>query len=940
MTIVGRVDELNVLHSVAQESAGGALRLVVVEGEPGIGKTNLLRHAQTAVELLGHTVIWIRHDPVTAQLPFGGFAEVFGDVFGDVANTDGAMESLLDRNPLQPSSPALQRGIVAYVEAIEKHLANGPTTLFVEDLHFADSSTLIALGAVPRRLLGASLLVVATTRPGTHSEQSELLRTTFERAGSVAIRLGPLEEGDIIEVAREFLGHAPNLALAASLGAASGNPFLATQLALASTEPLKTAADSDGSEEGDVNRDQLPGKVRTAILRRLVPLSKELLHLIELASVFGDVFAVADLAAVADERATRVGPLMRDLIDRSFLEERGQQLAFRHHLVRSAVYENIPASVRAALHLDVARHLAAQNRPPMTVAHHFVHSYDLAGGEAVPWLRRAARIQSANDPDRAFALLEQAVALASPTEQLELEADRTIAYVMANRMSDALEVAARGLERITPSTHTANIRSELRLGSAAVLLSLGRSVEATQSLRGVIEETRDPSVRAFACGMAGLTSMLSGDAVNAEALANEAMEIATGDYGQATTTIALNVRARVAGNRLDFATSRRLAEAAIGVAVLDQTARSHGVMPYLFACMAARDDEDMRAYETWARLGYGEDRPGLAWSGPAYYGMRADMLRLSGNLSDALAEAETGMQVANETQSPLGSALCAATVIDISTRQGNLERAIQVHSEAQRWLGPAVASFGFDAFTTASMRLSKAKDPSFDNTNDLWSIWSFAVDNDTAILGRTLLLPMAIELQSSGQNERMAQLAIQLGDWPSRSAFERSSLIRAASLVSTGIGLQDLQIALDGIAVARNGPNRLQLADGLVGVSELAVRVGEGTRAADLFREAQSLYDELGCTLDATHLRVLGGRLGLRTRRGRPGKRAVTGWESLSPTETTVAKLVSEHLTNREIADALFVSHRTVETHLRNIFSRLSLDSRRELARRFAAEQR
>lgn len=920
---------------MAEQSAAGSLRIAVVEGEPGIGKTKLLQHVQGPIEALGHEVIWVRHDPLSSQLPFAGVAEVFGELDRGI----DATESFLDRNPLQSTSPALQRGVLHFIDAIEKRLSGGSVALFIEDLHFADSSTHVLLASIPRRLLGANLLVVATTRLGATSEQSEPLRTSLEMSGGFTLRLGPLSANEMLEVARDFLGHDPSAALNSSLGTASGNPFLATQLAMAwgdQSEPVQGSRETK-TEVGD--QDQLPGQVRVAILRRLLPLRNELVHLIEMAAVFGDLFAVADLAAVAGERVTKVWPLLRDLIDRQFLEERGTQLAFRHHLVRSAVYDHIPASLRAALHLDVARYLASSNRSPITVANHYLDAIDVVGAEAVPWLQLAARFQSANDPDAALAYLDKARTLATPFELDELETQRVFAYLFANRMQDAIDAAYRGLERLAASPEKANVRAELRLGATAGLLALGRSREATEAIGGVLDETTDESVKGFASGIASLTSMLSGETGPAEALAIEARGLAVGDYARATATLALNVQARVAGNRLDFATSRRLAEAAIEEASLDPTDRSSGLMPYLFACMAARDDEDMHTYEQWARLGYPDDRPGLAWSGPAYHGMRADMLRLSGQFGDALAEAETGMLVANETQSPLGSALCAATVIDIATRHGDLARATSAQSGSQRWLGPAVASFGFDAFTTASMRLASAKDPEFENTDELWNIWSFAVANETLILGRTLLLPLALALQTRGDLQRLAQLGDDLADWPDRSAYARSVLIRASCLVASGLARRDLATALDGIAVARSGPNRLQLADALVGVSELAHTVGDQTTAAECFRESQSLYEAMGCTLDVTNLRSFGKRFGLRTRPGRPGKRAVSGWESLSPTETKVARLVSLHLTNREIADVLFVSRRTVETHVRNIFGRLSIDSRRELARRFAAER-
>ena len=383
--LVGRAGELGSIDEVLAELGRGRPGVIELAGEPGIGKTRLLRELAARAEASGQLALSGSASELERNLPFSVFVDALDDY---VAGLEPATLAALDdevREELAHVFPSLSalapgREVAPQHERYRSHravrallarlAADRPLVLILDDVHWADPASRELLGALLRRPPAAAVLIALAVRP---RQMPERLAAALERAHRegllTRIMLRALTPGE----ARELLGGAVVGAKAAALYEDSGgNPFYLQQLARAAGRPARAT-----SAVAEVSRAiEVPSAIAAALAEELALLSGTARLVLEGAAVAGDPFELelaAAAAAIAEDPAiTAVDELLQlDLIRPADVPRR---FRFRHPLVRHAVYEAAPGGWRLGAHERCAEALTARGATAAARAHHLERS--------------------------------------------------------------------------------------------------------------------------------------------------------------------------------------------------------------------------------------------------------------------------------------------------------------------------------------------------------------------------------------------------------------------------------------------------------------------------------------------------------------------------------------------------------------------------------------
>ena len=398
LPVVGRDVELALLREALQSVAAGMGRVVLVEGEAGIGKTRLLRHTAEFGAALGLPVLTGGADKLERDRPFRAVLEALPlDLYG----SDRASET---PSPLERSDPEFV--VIDWIlDEMEQRCAVVPLVLLLEDLHWADPATLRTVQAIARRLAHLPMALVATFRPQAASPDLHELIEVVRGVGGHHLRLAPLRRSDITALVQGALDAEPDVALIELLDKAGGNPLYVLELsaALVHDGAIETV---DGTAV--LRADTVPPELRLVILRHLSTLPSTTVTMLKTGSVLGSRFSVTQLATVLQQAPTDLLQDLEGALHAGVLAGDDDRLTFRHELIREALYDEIPDAVRQALHRQVAARLIGTGTAPELVAEHVVLGATHGDGESVRWLRDAAVTAQRRSAPAAAALFRQA----------------------------------------------------------------------------------------------------------------------------------------------------------------------------------------------------------------------------------------------------------------------------------------------------------------------------------------------------------------------------------------------------------------------------------------------------------------------------------------------------------------------------------------------------
>ena len=453
---VGRADELVSLDRILGELDRGCPGAIELVGEPGIGKTRLLRELAARAAARGHLILSGAASEFEHDLPFSVFVDALdeyvaglepdrlavldGDVQAELAHVFPSLSALAGGQQVAPQHERYRSHRA--VRALLEHLAQAlPLVLVLDDFHWADSASVELLGALLRRQPAAAVLTAVALRP---RQTPERLAITLERAhrGAAVTRvdLGALT----LDEARQLLGERFDVARAALLYQESGgNPFYLEQLA----RPPARASQFTSAPEISVTGLDVPAAVAASLAEELTLLSDVGRLVLEGAAVAGDPFE-PELAAAAAATSEAAGMhavdelLGLDLIRSTDVPRR---FRFRHPLVRRAVYEATGGGWRLGAHERCAEALAARGASAAARAHHIERSARQGDLAAVAVLREAGEATARLAPESAARWLGGALRLlpeTAPTEdRTELLLARAWALAAAGRFTDSHEAA-------------------------------------------------------------------------------------------------------------------------------------------------------------------------------------------------------------------------------------------------------------------------------------------------------------------------------------------------------------------------------------------------------------------------------------------------------------------------------------------------------------------
>jgi DNA-binding CsgD family transcriptional regulator len=927
--LVGRDAELALTATEVDRLADGRAGVLVIEGEAGIGKTRLVQSMVDDARSRGLAAFSGRAHPFELTRPFGVVAAALGLNAQSLDPRSAAIGALLtgrDAGSRGPVGDIQYRVVEEIVDLVETACVERPVLLVAEDIHWADTASLLTILSIVRRLPLAPLLAVVTTRPSPLPGEVVRLLDDLAAGGGHTLRLPPLTPDDVAALASHVLGMSPGPGLTAMLAKAGGNPLWATAM-------LRSLADEGvlrhASDQVDVTSSDLPTSLGELVVRRLRDLPGPTLDLLQVAAVLGDAVSLRDVAAVARRTPSDVAGQLGAAYDAQLLDEVDERVVFRHQLVHDAIYQHVPAPARRLLHREAAVALMAAGADRLEVADHLVLGAERGDEQAVGWLRDAAREASGQAPLVTLELLRRAEALLPGGHR---DADVVSAEVVQAllRAGSVAEASARA-EAVLARQHAVEVDTPLRLALVGALALQNRTEELTALVDaslgtpgrlGPAEQALMLAQQSWALTYTGAPR--AGESTAARALANagQAGDPAMSVWGLTALLVAVGRQ-----GRFDEALAHARRAAALAADSTDT--RALPLQPKFFLGLTLFDCDLVGEARAAFRAAL-DDEFGSAWWLSETLMADAQASYAIGEWDDAVPGLIAGGQAAQEKGNPLLVTQSLAYRAVIATARGDLRAARELADGFTGSLEGEQLSYNAGVLAFASAGLKAAEGDRQGAFDLLLRCWRFDADRECRFYHRFLAPDLVRLAMALGQRD----VATEVADTVTAGVALAPEVPTVRSLALRCRGLVDGEVEplIEAAEIARQAPLLVEHAGACEDAASLLAQGGRRDEAAMLLREALDRYEQAGA--DAWAGRV---RAGLRSIGARPGargprQRPADGWESLTDTERAVSLLVAEGLTNGAVARRMYVSPHTVNTHLRHVFAKLGVSNRVELA--------
>jgi DNA-binding CsgD family transcriptional regulator len=917
VAVVGREEELAAIRAflAAPEELPGA---VVLEGEPGIGKTVLL--GQAMAEARSYRILAAAPAEAERELSFTGLMDLIEPVL-EPAVTElpppqrHALEVALlqrDTGGSDPDPRAIGAGVLGVLRALAR---DGPLLIVVDDVQWLDGASQSALSFAVRRLQAEPVALLFGRRLDGEAERAPLERSLAgERLR--ALQVGPLTLGAVQRILRERLGDAlPRPVVRRVWQASAGNPFFALEIAqalqgrVASVEPGQPLP--------------VPENLARLVQDRVGALPPGALRVLWIVAAA----STPTLGLLESALGTDIGPLLESAVDAKIVELRGDRIRFVHPLFASAVYSLIGEDERRELHLRLARLIDEDEER----TRHLARTAEAPDEEAAAALEKAARkARSRGATSAAAELCEEALRLTAPTSQDLARRRRIVASGYHFESGDTVRAIAL-LQEAVASARRGPTRAECLSRLARIHVYEGDRRAAVELFRQALAEAGDdPGLRWDAEeGIAISQFLIREDLGRAAEHARSAVELAKRTRDPSHLAVAFGTRGLVAGLRGESEEAAGALDAAVQLEEAAAQLRPVQQPTFNLAVFFAWTDQFQAsvssldtAYERAVMQG---DDSSLPW----ILGYRSLGEWTLGRWEQARRSAEEGYEIALQTGQPAQQALALASRALVAAGRGDEDRG---RSDAE-----------------SALVLSAEHDAMVATITGTWALGVLDLSLGKADEAHRRLAPLVERLEAAGVEEPGSmrfvtdeiEALILLGELDGAAALLDRTVNRARKLDRASVlaacarceGLlaaakRGIEAAEDALRGALREHARMTIpfdrARTLVALGSLLRRMGRKRDARATLEEAHAEFEQLGAVLWAEAARGELARIG--------GRAASRG--ELTPTEEKVAALVVEGRTNRQVAAALFVAERTVEYHLGNIYRKLGVRSRGELAGR------
>ncbi len=917
------------------ERGGGVL---VVEGGTGIGKSSLLDAACGRAAALGHDILLAHGSQLEANFAFGVVRQLFERRLAStqanerealLAGPAGAVRPLLLGEPAELAAFDTWFSVVHGLYWLTANLAHRrPVLIAVDDVHWADEASLRWLAYLAPRLEGLAVAVLLALRPDEPASMGTSLLALRTRAPAI-VRPAPLSEGAVRAIVGAELGDRASEYLYATVWAASaGNPLYVTE--------LLRGAERGNASRGELDPDQLLAGGREGLTRRVLTRVRKLdpraLSFAQALAVLGDRCELRQAAAIAGADTADAMRLAAELVGLDVLAT-DDPPRFIHPVVRDAIEASLGNDGRDAAHRSAARLLHAEGAPPGRVAAHLIGVSSSGDSWVLAHLQEGAQAAIESGAPRAAADLlaralseppppAQRVGLLRETARAEATAGRATACM---RLEEALRLATDQRER-----------AEIALELAETYAALFRWVDAVDVIERGLEELAGADERLAARLEGELVICGLQDARRASRVTPVLERLSsgplTGAGGTEPLAVAQGMAMVLAGRRADEA-----------AAPLEE-ALSHAE--------GRTQNWDRRATLLWTlvvaeRFGSVASalRPMLAEvrrAGSArgliatYSTLGLLKLRL-GALADADAAARVALSVLREGDFAPALAFAATVLAEVAVEAGELDEA-----RAQLALLPQEgwpAGLGTVLIPAARGRLRLAEGRPADALADF--------ETCTAMLSREV---WGTELRDVGYVHARAGAAaalLELGE-PERARESAQAELADVRLFGSpralGIALRvaglaqgeaaGLELLAESVAALRSSPALLERARSLAELGAAMRRAGEPAAARDPLAEALDLAARCGARPLAARAREE-----LEAAGARPTSLLRSGVEALTPSELRIVRLAAEGRHEREIAQELYVTLKTIEDRLSRACAKLGIEGRAQLSQVLEGEE-
>ena len=909
--------ELVAVDTALEGVRGGHGRVLLVEGAPGIGKSTLLGVTRERAYDAGFTVLQATCDELESAFPFGLAIHLLEPALtterrSELFEGPARLAAALFDPGVTEAVPAAADASFARIHGLTWLCANlsaaGPLLLCVDDAQWADAPSVAWLRYAARRLEGLSVLLAVATRTGEPDSSEQAVRELAAAPGSAVLRPAPLSEEAADELARLTLGDSAGTGVARACHRASGgNPFFLGEL----------LADRASRDQVDVSGDGasfVPESVSAAVGRRLDRLPPPAVELARALAVLGDPASLHQAAAIAglepDEAAVAA-----DALGEAGLVAPGLPPRFAHPIVRGSVQAAIPAARRALLHRQAAEMLADERAKPELVAGHLLECEPAPSDWGVAALRESARRALGNGaPAAAVRYLERALPELprdSPRGELLLE--------LGQAQIDAGDPASVGVieEAVLANGELDRVEALRELGRArAVFGQLGEAADAFDRASAAAGDERPDLRLAVEAEFASIRLTMSRDPGVIERLGRFREEL-TGRTGGERLLMAVAAFADAQAN-LPSGPSADLAERAL--AEWDEhSLRSaslcfyNGIFALLYADRYDAADRFLEeALNDARRRGSPTAVMNASW-------LRAWIRLRRGHLADAVAEATSVDDPHSESSGPSGP-LIRAVLVETLVERGALD-------EAEAVLGPEAEGevaglFIFNPVLYSRGLLRIARGRTEDGLSDVRDAGAPGGVVPAAFPWRSTAAVAMLTLGADGEARELAAEELELA----RAYGAPRALgiaLRAMGLVE---GANGIDLLRESVSVLESSPARLEHARALCDLGAAVRRAGSRAEAREPLRLAVDAAQRCGGQLvaDRAHAELVASG-------ARPRTKALSGRDALTPSELRVAQMAAEGKRNRDIAQDLFITVRTVEGHLSHAYTKLEITSRDEL---------
>ena len=922
----------------ASQGRGGAL---VVEGPAGIGKTVLLAAGRDAALVRGFRVLRARGAELERGFAFGVVRQLFEPTVMGPSEAERAR--LLDGPPGVAARllglPGLAgghragTGVVANPSFAVLHglywlcanlAAEGPVALVVDDAHWADAASLRFLAFLLPRLEELRAAVLLAARPVEGGDSQALLAALAMDPAAEVMTIAPLTNSGVAALVGAGLGAEPEPAFARACREATGGiPFLVRTLVEALREERVAP---DVASAPAVQHVATTTLSRWAMLRleRLGPDAARLGRAVAVMER-ADLDQAARLADLELPAAARAADL---LVQAGVLDE--SPLAFAHSLLRSAVYRDIAISERAEAHSRAARLLAQAHASPARVAEHLLVTVPAGDGWTVGQLQAAGRDAATRGaPESAAVYLRRALSEPPPPA---LEGGMLLDLGLAE-----FSAGQPGWHAHLKAAVDSAGDDTTRVAAALLFASFLRWHERTAEAIGLCDRVasglgdRDPAGRltleaaAVACGFLD-TSAAPLVAGRADALLARAADPAAPHQCVAAAAYVAALANRPAGQVAD------LAQRSISAATLAWP--EPGVPPWVpggafchpSAVIALGWAERYDTAQVLADAAVAEAQASAnGMILPMMLSQRAWLALRRGDLSAAEADARALLDAPGPPAPPISRNRAARVLADVLVERGDLDEAEQTLKQVTADLGIAAMSGTIERHTWGRLRFAQRR---FEE-----ALSDFQAAGEIAVSGLATspsYLPWrsdaALAARAAGHSDtarRLSDEELQLArDFGAPRAL--GVALRAAGLVAGGPHGETL--LREAIHVLAGPDTRLEQARAQADLGAHLRRCNHRAEARHLLRQAADVAHHHGATALARQAEA-----DLRAAGAKPRRASLTGLSALTACELRIAELAADGLTNREIAQALFITARTVEGHLTNVFRKLDVKARNHL---------